>query len=82
MTNPAVDRKSVGDELDPMAGYVGYGVYDPLGQRIGRADKIFVNGNDEPEYIRVKVGVFGWKLVLLPVESVAIDEERRSITLK
>ncbi len=80
--HPALDRKSVGDGLDPLGGCAGYGVYDPLGQRIGRANKIFVNGNGEPEYIRVKMGVFGWKVVLLPVESVAIDEGRRAITLE
>ena len=82
MTHPAVNRKSVGDRLDAPGGCVGYGVYDPLGQRIGKAEKIFVNGNEEPEYIRVKMGVFGWKSVLLPVESVAIDEKRRAITLE
>ena len=39
--------------------WTGYEVHDPLGQKIGRAEEISVNANDEPEYIRVKMGFFG-----------------------
>ena len=49
---------------------------------MGKVKEIFVNGDDQPEYIRMKMGVFAWKEVLLPVESVAIDEEHRAITLE
>jgi len=31
--------------------WTGYEVYDPLGQKIGQAEEILVNANDEPEYI-------------------------------
>lgn len=51
-------------------------------QRIGKAERVFVNGSGEPEYIRVKIGLFGLKSVLIPVESVAIDEDRKAITLE
>lgn len=61
---------------------VGYGVYDPLGQKIGRVEKIFVNENHEPEYVRVRMGLFGTKSVLIPTKFVAIDEERRALVLK
>ncbi len=82
MTHPTVNRKSANNVLERPGRCVGYGVYDPLGRRIGKAEKIFVNGDDQPEYIRVKMGVFAWKEVLLPVESVAVDEEHRAITLE
>ena len=62
--------------------YVGYAVCDPRGRRIGRTTRVFVNGRGEPEYIGVKMGLFGFKTVLLPVQSVAADEERRALSLQ
>lgn len=82
MTHPAINRRRPGSGLNAPEGCVGYGVYDPLGQRIGEAEKIFVNGDDEPEYIRVRMGLFGRKSVLIPVQSVAIDVDHRAITLE
>lgn len=82
MQHAAVNRKSFGDRLDAPERWAGYGVYDPLGQRIGKAEKVFVNGDDEPEYVRVKMGLFGLKSVFIPVESAAIDEERKAISLE
>ena len=61
---------------------VGYWVCDPLGQRIGVAEEIFVNEDMEPQYLRVKVGLFATKSVLIPVVSVSVDEERQTITLQ
>ena len=52
------------------------------GRRIGRTTKVFVNGRGEPEYIGVKMGFFGFKTVLLPVQSVVADEERRVLSLQ
>ncbi len=62
--------------------WTGYEVHDPLGQRIGRAEEIFANANDDPEYIRVKMGLFGSKSVLIPVKLAAADVERRVIELR
>ena len=62
--------------------WAGYEVHDPLGQKIGRAEEIFVNLNDEPEYIRVKTGFFGLKSALIPVKLAAVDAERRVIELR
>jgi hypothetical protein len=61
---------------------VGYAVCDPRGQKIGRAETFFVNRSGEPEYIRVKMGFFGLKTVLIPVQAVAADEDRRSLVLQ
>jgi hypothetical protein len=57
-------------------------VRDPRGQRIGRAERLFLNESDEPEYILVKLGFFGFKTALIPVQVVLIDEERRALVLQ
>jgi hypothetical protein len=62
--------------------YAKYKVCDPSGRKIGRTERVFANGRGEPEYIRVKMGLFGLKTVLLPVQSVAVDEERRALVLQ
>ena len=61
---------------------VGYEVYDPLGQKIGSAEEVFVNRNEEPEYVRVRIGFFGQKSVLIPVQFAEMDDERRVLVLK
>ncbi len=62
--------------------YVGYTVCDPQERRIGRTERIFLNERGEPEYIKVKMGFFGFKSILIPVLSVATDEERRTLLLQ
>ena len=62
--------------------YEKYKVCDPSGRRIARTQRVFANGRGEPEYIKVKLGPFGFKTVLLPVQSVAVDEERRALVLQ
>ena len=61
---------------------VGYEVYDPLGQKIGSAEEVFVNRNEEPEYVRVRIGFFGRKSVLIPVQFAEVDDERQTLVLK
>ena len=39
--------------------YAGYTVYDPDGDKIGKVDDLFVDENDQPEYIGVKIGLLG-----------------------
>jgi hypothetical protein len=67
--------------LEPQK-WVGYEVHDPLGQKIGRAEQILVNANEEPEYIRVTAGFLGPKSILIPVKLAAADTERRVIELR
>lgn len=76
----AVSHKGTGGSIRPPEEYAGYKVCDPRGQKIGRAERLFVNGRGEPEYIRVKTGLF--KTVLIPVQTVAADEERRALVLQ
>ncbi len=67
--------------LEPQK-WVGYEVYDPLGQKIGRAEEIFVNASNDPEYIRVRTGFLGPKTILIPVHLAAADPKRRVIELR
>ena len=70
------DRRGAPEEC------VGYQVRDLLGQKIGSVEEIFVDEDMESQYVRVKVGLFRTKSVLIPVVTVSVDEERRAITLQ
>ena len=79
----ATERR--GERKHPFAApeeFVGYRVCDPLDKEVGIVEELFVNGDGEPEYIRVKIGLFGMKSVLLPVQMVAVDDERRALVLR
>ena len=67
--------------LEPQE-WTGYEVYDPLGQKIGQAEEIFVRANGDPEYIRVRMGFLRPKTVLIPVHLAAADAERRVLELR
>ena len=60
----------------------GYAVYDPLGQKFGRAEEVLVNPDGEPVYIRMRIGRLFTKTVLIPVQFVEPDEERKTLVLK
>lgn len=53
----------------------GYQVYDRGGEKIGKVDDLFVDENDEPEYIGVKTGLLGSKSTLIPIDLVRINDE-------
>ena len=78
----AAGHKESGGSIWVLGEYVGYTVCDPRGQKIGRAEKIFLNGSCEPEYISVKMGFFGFKTVLIPVQTATVDEKRRALVLQ
>ena len=62
--------------------YVGYAVCDPQGRKIGNLETIFVNAHQEPEYVKVRIGLLDFKTVLIPVLAVAVDEGRRALVLQ
>jgi hypothetical protein len=62
--------------------YAGYAVCDPLGEKVGSVEELFVNGSGEPEYVKVRMGLLGLRSVLLPVLYVAVDEKRRALLLE
>src|ERR687885_2879734 len=61
--------------------FAGYEVYDQHGQKIGKVDDLFVDENDQPEYLGVKTGLFGLRSTLIPWEMVRVDEGQRVIEI-
>jgi uncharacterized alkaline shock family protein YloU len=78
-----VDHKERNDRFTKLEERIkGYEVYDPQGEKIGTADDLFMNENDQPEYIGVKtglLGMLGMRSTLLPIGVCTVDEERRVI---
>src|SRR4028119_2289946 len=61
--------------------YAGYTVYDNAGSKIGKVDDLFLDENDQPEYIGVKMGFLGTRSTLIPMEIATTDESNSSITV-
>ncbi len=59
--------------------YEDYKVYDNQGSKIGKVDDLFVDETDREEYIGVKLGFFGRKSTLIPMEIVRVNEADRTI---
>jgi len=59
--------------------YAGYTVYDPDGEKIGRVDDLFVDENDQPEYIGVKMGLLGTRSTLIPWELVEVRDTESTL---
>src|SRR5215213_3353566 len=59
--------------------YEDYKVYDNQGEKIGKVDDLFVDESDREEYIGVKMGFFGMKSTLIPMDIVRVNEGERSI---
>jgi len=59
--------------------YANYTVYDPDGDKIGKVDDLFVDENDQPEYIGVKMGLLGTRSTLIPWELVEVRDEESTL---
>ena len=59
--------------------YAGYQVYDQHYEKIGNVDDLFLDENDSPEYIGVKMGFLGTHTTLIPFEMVRVDDKRQLI---
>ncbi len=59
--------------------YSGYEVYDNVGEKIGKVDDLFLDENDQPEYLGVKMGFLGTRSTLIPWEIARVDEAGRRI---
>ena len=59
--------------------YSEYTVYDQHYEKIGKVDDIFVDANDQPEYIGVKTGFLGMHSTLIPVEIVRVNDRRKLV---
>ncbi|MDP9411659.1 MAG: PRC-barrel domain-containing protein [Actinomycetota bacterium] len=61
--------------------FAGYTVYDRAGEKIGKVDDLFVDEDDQPEYIGVKIGFLGTRSTLIPFSIATVDDERQSVTV-
>jgi uncharacterized protein (TIGR02271 family) len=59
----------------PEGHFAGYEVYDRNRQRIGEVEALFLDENDQPEYIGVAMGVLGTQSTLIPMGIATVDEE-------
>ena len=61
--------------------FAGYEVYDQAGEKIGKVDDLFVDEQDNPEYIGVKMGFLGMSSTLIPMEICTVDEAGQRINV-
>ena len=73
---PATDQR---DDQSTMLQerYTGYVVHDVNGEKIGKIDDLFVDENDQPEYIGAETGVLETKVILIPMSVIRADDDRR-----
>ncbi len=66
----------------PGAALKDYTVYDQHYEKVGKVDDLFVDANDQPEYIGVKMGgLFGSKSTLVPIELVRVNDRRQLVEI-
>ena len=65
----------------PEERYAEYGIYDQVGERIGPLSDLFVDENDEPEYVGVETGLPGNRSVLVPAEAITVDDRLRRMVV-
>ncbi len=82
MSDTTANRGALRGRFEAPEDYAGYRVLDPEGRKLGSVKELFVNAHDEPEYIRMKMGLLGLRSVLIPVQIVAVNEERRTLVLQ
>ncbi len=59
--------------------YRDYTVYDQHYEKIGKVDDLFVDADDQPEYIGVKTGFLGTKSTLIPMDIARVNDRRKLI---
>jgi uncharacterized protein (TIGR02271 family) len=65
----------------PEGHFAGYEVYDQNRQRIGEVEALFLDENDQPEYIGVTMGILGSQSTLIPMAITTVDEEAGRIVV-
>jgi uncharacterized protein (TIGR02271 family) len=65
----------------PEERYAGYQIYDQDGQRIGKLDDLFVDEEDNPEYVGVRTEPSGTRSALIPADVVAVEDRLRRMVV-
>ena len=81
-TRPATRGMWPVERLETPKQCAGYWVRDPRGRKIGRLKRLFLNESGGAEYAEIKVGLFGLKTILIPLQTVTADAQRRSLVLE
>jgi uncharacterized protein (TIGR02271 family) len=77
-----VEREERSDRFTALEDrFAGYEVYDQAGEKIGKVDDLFVDEQDNPEYIGVKMGFLGMSSTLIPMEICTVDEAGQRINV-
>src|ERR671917_2728646 len=75
-----VSEKERGDRFRELEdAYKDYTVYDQHYEKIGKVDDLFVDENDQPEYIGVKMGLLGMSSTLIPMDMVRVNDQRQLV---
>ena len=59
--------------------YAAYTVYDQSYEKIGNVDDLFVDENNSPEYIGVKMGFLETRTTLIPFQMARVNDARQLI---
>lgn len=59
--------------------YEGFKVYDKSGEKIGKVDDLFIDDSDREEYVGVKMGLFGLKSTLIPMDIIRVNEADKTL---
>jgi hypothetical protein len=59
--------------------YAGYTVHDRHYEKLGEVDVLFVDENDQPEYLGVKMGFLGTRTTLIPFQLARVNDARQVI---
>ena len=65
----------------PEERYAEYGIYDQYGERIGPLNDLFVDENDDPEYLGVGTGLPENRSMLIPAEAITVDDRLRRMVV-
>jgi uncharacterized protein (TIGR02271 family) len=65
----------------PEERYAGYEVFAQDGERLGKPDDLYVDENDNPEYVGVWTDPLGTRSVLVPAEVVTVNDTLRHIVV-
>ena len=65
----------------PEERYAGYEVYDREGESIGKPDDLFVDEDDNPEYVGVWTDPSGSSSLLVPAEVVTVEDASRRMVV-
>ena len=70
------DRLGMPDER-----YAGYEIYGRDGERIGELGELFIDEEDNPEYVGVRTGPSGTRSALIPANIVVVDDSLRRMVV-